>query len=111
ERGRTAGCATFYGELDMNILIGACAALVILSCAAGCTTPAPAPASDSVRVTTTSDDVSGCTLLGKVIVSDSSPDPAKEARQQTAAVHGNVLLRKNDQVWNGNAYQCPTAVH
>jgi hypothetical protein len=93
----------------MNVLIGAGAVLAIMSGTAGCTTPAPA--ADSVRVTTSLDDVSGCNLLGKIIVSDTSPDPAKEARQQTALVHGNVLLRKNDQVWNGNAYQCPAAVH
>jgi hypothetical protein len=93
----------------MNDLIGASAVLVIMSCAAGCATPAPA--SDSVRATTTLEDVSGCNLLGKIIVSDTSPDPAKEARRQTAVLGGNVLLRKNDQVWNGNAYQCPSAAH
>jgi hypothetical protein len=93
----------------MNILNAACAVLTITSCAAGCATPAPAPApaSDPVRVTTTLADVAGCNLLGKVIVSDSTPEPAKEARDQTAGLGGNVLLRKNELVWNGNAYQCP----
>jgi len=38
-------------------------------------------------------------------------DAEKEARAQTAAVGGNVLLRKNELVWNGNAYQCPAAAH
>ena len=94
----------------MNLLNGTCAVLAITSCAAGCATPAPAPASDSVRVTTTLADVDGCTLLGKVIVAD-GPDAEKEARAQTAKVGGNVLLRKNELVWNGNAYQCPAAGH
>jgi hypothetical protein len=49
-------------------------------------------------------------LLGKVIVAD-GPDAEKEARAQTAKVGGNVLLRKNELVWNGNAYQCPAAGH
>jgi hypothetical protein len=92
----------------MNIVNAAYAVLAIASCAAGCTTPAPA--SDQVRATTTLDDVAGCNLLGKVIVAD-GPDAAKEARAETARLHGNVLLRKNDQVWNGNAYQCPGAAH
>jgi hypothetical protein len=90
----------------MNILNTACAVLAIASCASGCTTPAP-PASDSVRVTTKSADVAGCNLLGKVVVSETSPDVARAARDQTMEVGGNVLLRKNDQVWNGNAYLCP----
>jgi hypothetical protein len=93
----------------MNVLSGAFALLVIMVCAAGCTTPPP-PA-PPVRVTTSSDDVAGCILLGKVIVSDTAADPAKDARNQTAAVGGNVLLRKNDLVWNGNSYQCPAAAH
>src|SRR5262249_12102189 len=96
-------------EVDMNVLIGAGAVLAIMSCAAGCTTPATE--SDSVRVTTSLEDVSNGTLLGKIIVSDTSTDHAPEARHQTAVLHGTVLLRKNDQVWNGNAYQCPTAAH
>jgi len=92
----------------MNVLNGACAVLAITSCAAGCATPAPvAP----VRVTLTLADVAGCNLLGKVIVSDTDPDPAKAARDKTASIGGNVLLRKNEQVWNGNAYQCPAAAH
>jgi len=90
----------------MKVLIGACAVLVITSCVAGCATPAPA--SDSVRVATTLDEVAGCKLIGKVIVSET--DPEKEARHQTVTLGGNVLLRKNEQVWNGNAYQCPPAV-
>jgi len=94
----------------MNAVNAACAVLAITSCAAGCTTPAPASASDQVRVTTVFEDVAGCTLLGKVIVAD-GPDAAKEARAETARLHGNVLLRKGDQVWNGNAYQCPAAAH
>ena len=93
----------------MNVLSGAFALLVIMVCAAGCTTPPP-PA-PPVRVTTSSDDVAGCILLGKVIVSDTAPDAAKEARDQTAGLGGNVLLRKNELVWNGNAYQCPAAAH
>jgi hypothetical protein len=91
----------------MNVLHGACAVLLITLCAAGCATPAPA--SDSVRVASTLDDVAGCKLVGKVIVSET--DPEKEARHQTVALGGNVLLRKNAEVWNGNAYQCPTAAH
>jgi hypothetical protein len=43
-----------------------------------------------------------------VVVSET--DPEKEARHQTVTLGGNVLLRKNEQVWNGNAYQCPPAV-
>jgi hypothetical protein len=94
----------------MNVLNGACAVLAITSCAAGCATPAPASA--PVRVTTTPADVAGCNLLGKVIVSDTAPDAgAKEARDQTVGLGGNVLLRKNELVWNGNAYQCPAAAH
>jgi len=92
----------------MNVPNGVCAVLAITSFVAGCaTTP---PASDQVRATTTLADVDGCNLLGKVIVSDSG-DPAKAARAETARLGGNVLLRKNDQVWNGNAYQCPAAAH
>ena len=92
----------------MNVLNRACAVLAITACATGCATPAPV--SDHVRVTTTLADVDGCNLLGKVIVAD-GPDAEKEARAQTAKVGGNVLLRKSDQVWNGNAYQCPAAAH
>jgi hypothetical protein len=92
----------------MNVLNGACAVFAITSCAAGCATPAPA--SDQVRVTTALADVEGCSLLGKVFVSDTG-DPAKAARDKTASLGGNVLLRKNDQVWNGNAYLCTAAVH
>jgi hypothetical protein len=91
----------------MNVPIGACAILAIMSCGAGCATPA-APASDSVRVTTAVADVAGCALLGKVIVSD-SPDAAKQARDETVRLGGNVLLRKSDAVWNGNAYHCAAA--
>jgi hypothetical protein len=94
----------------MNVLNGACAVLVlaITCCAAGCATPAPA--SDSVRITTTLADVASCNLLGKVIVAD-GPNASKDARDETARLGGNVLLRKNDEVWNGNAYQCPAAPH
>jgi len=92
----------------MNVLNGACAVLAVTSCAVGCATPAPK--SDPVRVTTTLADVAGCTLLGKVIVSDTA-DAGKEARDQTARVGGNVLLRKNEMVWNGNAYRCPAPAH
>lgn len=97
----------------MNILSGACTVLVVTFCAASCATraPAPVPGSDSVRATTTFAEVADCNLLGKVIVSDTSSDPAKEARDQTASVGGNVLLRKNELVWNGNAYQCPASAH
>jgi hypothetical protein len=55
-------------------------------------------------------DVDGCNLLGKVIVAD-GPNTEKEARAETARLGGNVLLRKGDQVWNGNAYQCPAVGH
>ena len=94
----------------MNVLNGARTVLVlaITSCAAGCATPAPA--SDSVRVTTTLADVASCILLGKVIVAD-GPDASKEARDETVRLGGNVLLRKNAEVWNGNAYKCPAAAH
>jgi lipopolysaccharide export system protein LptA len=92
----------------MNVRNGACVVLAITSCAAGCATPAPA--SDSIRATTTLADVDGCNLLGKVIVAD-GPNAEKEARAETARLGGNVLLRKGDQVWNGNAYHCPTAAH
>jgi hypothetical protein len=92
----------------MNVANAACAVLAITSCAAGCATPAPA--SDSVRATTTLADVDGCNLLGKVLVAD-GPNAEKDARNKTASLGGNVLLRKTDQVWNGNAYQCPAAAH
>ena len=62
----------------MNVLNGACAVLAITPWAAGCATSAPA--TDPIRVTTTPADVAGCNLLGKVIVSDTAPDAAKEAR-------------------------------
>ena len=89
----------------MNVVNAVCAVLAITSCAAGCAT---APASDQVRATTTLGDIEGCNLLGKVVVAD-GPDAEKEARSKTASLGGNVLLRKNDQLWNGNAYQCPAA--
>jgi hypothetical protein len=92
----------------MNVLNAACAVLAITCCAAGCATPAPV--SDQVKDTTMLRDVEGCNLLGKVIVADTG-DPAKAARDKTASLGGNVLLRKNDQVWNGNAYKCPAAAH
>jgi hypothetical protein len=93
----------------MNVLSCACAVLAITCCAASCATPPPA--SDAVRVTTALPEVADCKLLGKVIVSDTAPDAAKEARAQTAGLGGNVLLRKNELVWNGNAYLCPTGAH
>ena len=92
----------------MNLLNGACVVLAIASCAAGCATPAPS--SSPVKVTTTFADVDGCNLLGKVIVAD-GPDAEKEARAKVASLGGNVLLRKNELVWNGNAYKCPAAGH
>ena len=92
----------------MNVLNGACVLLVITSCATGCATPAPASA--SVRATTTPAEVDGCNLLGKVIVAD-GPNASKEARDETVRLGGNVLLRKSEEVWNGNAYQCPAAAH
>jgi hypothetical protein len=85
-------------------------AAVALTLSAACamhTTAGP----DPVKITTTLDDVAGCSLLGKVIVSDTDPDAAKTARDQTAAIGGNVLLRKNEYVWNGNAYHCPGNAH
>ena len=92
----------------MNVVSDACVVLAITCCAAGCATPAPA--SGPVRVTTTLADVDGCNLLGKVFVPD-GPDAEKAARAKTASLGGNVLLRKSDQVWNGNAYQCPASAH
>ena len=92
----------------MNVLNGACAVLAITPWAAGCATSAPA--TDPIRVTTTPADVAGCNLLGKVIVAD-GPDASKEARDETVRLGGNMLLRKNAEVWNGNAYQCPAAAH
>ena len=92
----------------MNVLNGACVVLAVTSCAAGCATPTPS--SHPVNVTTTLADVDGCTLLGKVFVAD-GPDAEKEARAKVAGLGGNVLLRKNELVWNGNAYQCPAAAH
>ena len=89
----TASCLTLYMELDMNVLNCACA------------TP---PGTDQVRATNSLDDVAGCTLMGKVVVSDSG-DAAKAARAETARLGGNVLLKKSDQVWNGNAYHCAAA--
>jgi len=86
----------------------ACAVLAVTPCAAGCATPAPA--SNAVRATTSLDDVASCILLGKVLVSD-GPDAEKAARDKTASLGGNVLLRKTDQVWNGNAYKCPAPAH
>jgi hypothetical protein len=91
----------------MNILNAACAVVTIASWVAGCATPAPAP--NPVRATTSIDDVANCTLLGKVVVSDS--DSEKAARDEVARLGGNMLLRKSDQVWNGNAYNCPAAAH
>jgi len=97
----------------VKLLGGTSTVLAVIYCAAGCTTPTPAPVpgSDSVRATTTLADVKGCNMLGKVIVSDTSPDAAKNARDQVASLGGNVLLRMNEQVWNGNAYQCPASAH
>lgn len=108
-----SGVCILCRETDVNILSDACMVLAVVSCAAGCASPAPAPVpgSDSVRATTSFDDVAGCNLLGKVIVSESSPDQAKAARDQTATLGGNVLLKKNELVWNGNAYQCPAPAH
>jgi hypothetical protein len=92
----------------VNVVNSACAVLAITSCAAGCATPALA--SHSIRATTTLAGVDGCNLLAKVIVAD-GPNAEKEARAETARLGGNVLLRKGDQVWNGNAYQCPAVGH
>ena len=91
----------------MNVLNSACVVLVITSCAAGCATPPSA--SDQVRVTTGLADVEGCSLLGKVIVGDTSPE--RDARAEVVRLGGNVLLKKSAQVWNGNAYHCPAAAH
>jgi hypothetical protein len=92
----------------MNIPNSMCAVLAIMSCAAGCATPAPESA--PVRIAATLDDVAGCNLLGKVIVAD-GPSAEKEARAQVVSLGGNVLLRKTEEVWNGNAYQCPEPAH
>jgi len=91
-------------EVDMNVLNGACAVLAITCFAAGCATSSPG--ADQVKVTTTLTDVEGCTLMGKVVVSD-----AKSARNETARLGGNVLLRKNDEAWSGNAYHCAAVAH
>jgi len=91
----------------MNILNGACVVLAITCCDAGCATPPSA--SDRVRVTVAPGDIEGCTLLGKVIVSDTAPE--KEARDEVVRLGGNVLLKKSELVWNGNAYHCPAAAH
>jgi len=105
----TAGCFTLYREIDMNFLNGACVVLAITSCATGCATPAPS-AADRVRVTIAPADVDSCTLLGKVFVADGS-HAEKEARDEVVRLGGNMLLKKGEQVWNGNAYQCPAAAH
>jgi hypothetical protein len=49
-------------------------------------------------------------LLGKVFVAD-GPQAEKEARAEVVRLGGNVLLKKGELVWNGNAYQCPAAAH
>ena len=82
--------------------------LAITACAAGCATPSAA--SSAVRVTTTLAEVDGCTLLDKVVVAD-TPNAEQEARDKVASLGGNVLLRKDELVWNGNAYKCPAAGH
>ena len=92
----------------MNVLESACVVLAITTCAAGCATPTAA--SDSVRVTNTLADVDGCNLLGKVIVAETS-NAEKEARAQVVSLGGNVLLRKTEEVWNGNAYHCTPPAH
>ena len=63
-----------------------------------------------MTVTTKLEDVGGCSLVGKIVVADGA-NAETEARQETAHIGGNVLVRKNDQVWNGNAYRCPAAPH
>jgi hypothetical protein len=85
-------------------------AAVALALSAACATHTTA-GPDPVKTTTVLADVAGCDLLGKIIVSDTEPDAAKAARDQTAAIGGNVLLRKNELVWNGNAYHCPGMAH
>lgn len=92
----------------MKVLNGICVVLAIMSCAAGCATPQPS-AAEKIRVTTALADVDGCILLGKVIVSDTAPE--KEARDEVVRLGGNVLLKKSEQVWNGNAYKCAAAAH
>ncbi len=97
-----------FAEVEMNMLKAASATLLVACCTAGCATPAPA--SSTVRATTTSADVAGCSLLGKVIVADGA-NAEKEAREETARLGGNVLLRKTESVWNGNAYLCKGSAH
>jgi hypothetical protein len=92
----------------MNVLKSVSTVLLI-SCGAAACTSTPAPAADPVKVTTTLADVEGCSPVGKVIVSDTDPDAARAARNQTAGLGGNVLLRQNELVWNGSAYHCPPA--
>jgi hypothetical protein len=98
-------------EVGVNVVICTCTFLIATFWVVGCATPAPPPASvaasEPVKVTAALADAAGCNLLGKVVVSDSVPDPAKAARDETAGLGGNLLVRKNEQVWNGNAYHCP----
>jgi hypothetical protein len=92
----------------MKVLNAGSAAVALTLCAA-CATHAPAAASDPVKVTTTAADVANCSSVGKVIVSDTDPDAARAASNQTAGLGGNVLLRDNALVYNGTAYHCPAA--
>jgi hypothetical protein len=44
-----------------------------------------------------------------VVVPDTNTE--KAARAEVAKLGGNMLLRKSEQVWNANAYNCPAAAH
>ena len=67
---------------------------------------------DPVKITTVPADVADCSEVGKVNVSVSEADAARDASNQAAALGGNVLLRDNALVYNGTAYRCKaTAAH
>jgi hypothetical protein len=86
-------------------IVNAASAAVALTLSAACalhTTAGP----DPVKLTTTPADVADCSSVGKVNVSVSDADAARDASNQAAALGGNVLLRDNALVYNGTAYHC-----
>ena len=87
----------------MRFSASASVALALSAACAVHTTAGP----DPVRVTTTPADVAGCSEVGKVNVSNSEADAARDASNQAAALGGNVLLKDNALVYNGTAYHCP----
>jgi hypothetical protein len=104
---KAASFLSFAREVDMKVLHAGSAA-VALTLSAACATHTTA-SPDPVKVTTSAADVAGCSAVGKVTVSDTDPDPARNASNQAAAIGGNVLLRDNALVYNGSAYHCPAA--